>query len=187
MRNRAIGAGLLLFLLGCNRAGLPAGGEPPKPTDLATPVSQPADLSLPTFDLASGCQLTMPNATTALPGHTLAYAWLGNVDEGGESGCGGPPEGVVILLAEDPTPGSFDKRTSFGLTLPAQLGTQTVTVYTTIGGQRQADATLEITGVTPIGSVPGLEGLQGTIDSPGLGLSGQFSAGHCRDLDVTCI
>ena len=150
MRNWAIGAGLL-FLLGCNRGGLPAGGGDgggaPKPMDLAT-VSHPADLALPVFDLANPCHLTMPNATTVLDGHTLAYAWLGNVDQGGESNCGGPPEGVLILLAEEPTPDGFTMRASFVLSLPVQLGTQSVKVFTKIGGQREADATLEVTGFT---------------------------------------
>src|SRR4051794_5739887 len=102
-----IGAGLLL-LLGCNRSGLSAGGTPPADLAMAAraaDLSLPAqDLSFPSLDLADACHLTMPNATTDLSGHTLAYSWLGNIDEGGESHCAGPPEGVMIALDEGSLP-----------------------------------------------------------------------------------
>jgi hypothetical protein len=184
-----IGAGLLC-LFGCNHGGLPSNGsKAPPPDDLATMVSAPADFALPSLDLASACRLAMPNATTALAGNALLYAWIGNVDGGGEAHCGGPPEDVVIVLSADPSAENGElQRTSFGLTLPVQLGTHSATAYTELGGEQQADATVEVTGLTILSDGSGgMDTLQGSVDSPTLGLSGQFSASHCPYFDVTCI
>jgi hypothetical protein len=182
-----IGAGLLC-LFGCNHGGLQATSDGAPPVfDLAT-VAAVADFALPPLDMANACRLTMPNATTALAGNALVYAWIGNVDAGGEGHCGGPPEDVIIVLSAYPSPDSnVGQRTSFGLTLPVQLGTQSSTLYTTIGGDQQADATVEVTGLTVGSSGVGLDALQGSVDSPTLGVSGQFSANHCPYFDVTCI
>lgn len=176
----------LLSVLGCNRAALPIGDA-----GAATDLAAGGDLRLVDFagaDLADPCALSAPNATVVLDGRSLGYAWSGNVDRGGEANCGGPPEGVDVVLGADGRIGDDPYRlTRFGLPLPLVSGPQTVTVFTTIGGMRQAFGTVTITGSTPLGAGPGLATIEGDIEAPGLGMKGHFSAVHCAALDIICI
>jgi len=182
----------LLFVVGCHHSGLPATGGVAPTLDLAM-VSQSVDagtvdFASPPFDLASHCHYAAPNATTALAGRDLPYAWVGNGDGGGEPGCGGPPEICFIELGDGDTWNYSSKmRTWIAAKLPITLGPQKVSVYTVIGGERMADGTLDVTSFTHTADGVGIDSMQGSIESPSLALSGSFAAEHCRDLDVTCI
>jgi hypothetical protein len=181
----------LLFVLGCHQSGLPAAGGAAGPFDLAmsAPVGRGmADFAAAPLDLASSCHYATPNASTSLAGYALGYGWVGNGDGGGESFCGGPPEIAIIKLQDSDTYNDESpQRTSIAATLPLTLGPQAVTVYTTIGGERTAAGTLDVTAFTHTSDGIGIESVNGSIDAPTLQLSGSFAADHCHALDVICI
>ena len=172
----------VLFMLGCHQSGLPATGGT---VDLGLRPSVDAgtaDLASSPPDLAGSCHYTMPNASTSLAGHALAYSWVGN------SACEGPPVLARIELQDGET---FDydptQQTWIEAKLPLTLGPQAVTVHTRLGGERMADGTLDVTGFTHTEDGVGIDNVQGSIESPALQLSGSLAADHCPDLDLICI
>jgi hypothetical protein len=178
-------AAVLLSVLGCNRAALPL-GDAAAPADLSVSDARLVDLA--GLDLTDPCALTAPNSMVVLDGRSLGYAWLGNVDRGGEGNCGGSPEGVEVVFAPDGRLGEEAyKLTAFGLTLPAMVGSQTVTVRTMINGTRQSFGTVTVTAFTLRNGGPGLLTVEGDVDAPGLAMSGHFVAVHCPSLDIICI
>jgi hypothetical protein len=182
---RATFAVAVLFTLGCRQSGLPATGGAATVVDLGLSPSVDAgtaDLASPPH-LASSCHDAMPNASTSLAGHALAYSWVAN------SSCDGTPSLARIEL-EDSDTFDYDSpvETMILATLPLALGPQAVTVYTGLGAdEHMADGTLDVTGFTNTPDGIYIDSVQGSIESPTLQLSGSFAADHCAELDIACI
>jgi hypothetical protein len=184
---RAVLTLALAFAIGCNEGALPgAAVDGAAPADLSSVASVDlASVDLAGIDLADPCALAASNSTVVVGTSALPYALLGNVDVGNESSCGPPPEGVVIALSDDPA--GATSSTSIQLLLPVKLGKQSAMITTQIGGLHQGSGTVDVTAFTLMGSGPGLQTLEGTVDAPGLSMSGHFAAGHCARLDLVCI
>jgi hypothetical protein len=166
---RATFAVAVLFMLGCHQSGLPS-------VDGGT-----ADLASPPSHLASTCRYTMPNASTTLAGHALAYSWVANTI------CEGPPIVASIGLQDGDTFNYDSPQTWIDAKLPLTLGPQAVTVHTGLGGERMADGTLDVTSFTHTEDGIGIASMKGSVEAPALQLTGSFAADHCPELDRICI
>jgi len=126
---------------------------------------------------------TAVTSTVMFAGQTYGYAALGNVDAGGESACGGPPEAVMIVLSLDAA-GDDPARTQYlQLLLPVAIGSTTTMIYSGAGGAGTS-VTLDVTSAPVAGAGPGLAQVAGTFSGAA---TGQFTAAQCTRLNMSCI
>ncbi|HEU0030079.1 MAG TPA: hypothetical protein VFQ53_05575 [Kofleriaceae bacterium] len=132
------------------------------------------------FPDAAPCPTTA-TANVVVEQQTLAFAGLGNVDAGGESSCGGPPEAVRIVLSAD---ASRDPMTSvfFDLPLPVASGPQAVTAFRS--GQVSFTATFEASDVVVEGGGPRVLSIRGSLTGQ---LAGSLDAAECPELTTSCL
>jgi hypothetical protein len=161
---------LALLIAGCNEGGLPGGD------DLST---SPRDMALTPIDLI-GADLVdpcfVPASNSTISG--LPYGAIGNTDVGGEAKCGGDPEGVVIVLRNDPKLSEGFGGTRVQVLLPLTLGAQSATLFQ---GSTSSTITVEVTAFTLRGAGPGIETLSANL------LMGHVDALRCPLLDLVCI
>jgi hypothetical protein len=112
----------------------------------------------------------------------IPYVALGNVDSGGESRCGGPPEAVVVTLATEQSMNSA-QALRIQLSLPLTLGSRAVQVFQGVSSTA-IPATIDITHFEIDGAGPAIRLLAGTLTG---NVTGTFQAARCSLLDVTCI
>lgn len=166
----AVAAVLLVAAVGCGE-NAPAAID--ATVDVAAPVDAPPEIP---------CS-TEVTSTVSIAGQTYGYAAMGNVDAGGESACGGPPEAVMIVLALDAATDDPGRWQYLQLLLPVATGTTSTTIYPATGGAG-ITVTLDVTSTTAAPTGPGLAQVVGTLSGAA---TGTFTASACSRLTTSCI
>lgn len=169
-------AGFVMSLVGFLIAASACGDEPAVAADATTTADALA------FDGAPAAACTTTSTSTVMVDtQTFGFAALGNIDAGGESACGGPPEAVMIVLAVDASASNDAQTWRIDLKLPLAIGQQTVTMTQ---GTTSTTVVVDVKSVVIDGAGPALREVTATVSGAA---TGQFTAMRCAQHDTSCI